>query len=82
MFLIEDIFTASGLGLVDVTEDRAGSSLKTSSGMAVEKIQKAFQFRYKHPPTSTDNIKGAASSGGITYIKGADKPTCIDYNRS
>ena len=44
MFLIEDIFTASGLGLVDIKEDRAGSSLKTSSGMTAEKIQKAFQF--------------------------------------
>ena len=45
MFLIEDIFTASRLGLVDIKEDRLGSSLTISSGMAVEKTQKIFQFR-------------------------------------
>ena len=83
MFLIEDIFTASGLGLVDIKEDRLGSSLKTSSGMAAEKTQKLFQFgpdifrqHQKSRLFSRHQIKGAASSVGIT----SKEPTCIDRN--
>ena len=50
MFLIEDIFTASGLGLVDIKEDRAGSSLKTSSGMAAEKTDRHLPKTSKELP--------------------------------
>ena len=58
------------LEFVDIKEDGVvGSSLKTSSGMTAVKTREIFQF-------GSDNIKRAASSGGIT----SKEPTCIDRN--